>query len=61
MLHIEIMKFCQNHWSLLYIYICVRYTVHYTYSHREGGEQTREKVREAIVHKAGQKYQHDCL
>jgi hypothetical protein len=27
----------------------------YTYSHREGdgGEQTREKVREATVHKAG--------
>ncbi len=25
------------------------------------GELTREKVREAIVHKAGRKYQHDWL
>ncbi len=38
-------------------------TVH-TYSHREGGEGgelTREKVRGAIVHNAGRKYQHDWL
>jgi hypothetical protein len=29
--------------------------------HRKGGggDLTREKVRRAIVHKAGQKYQHD--
>ncbi len=26
-----------------------------------GGELTRDKVRGAIVHKAGQKYQHDWL
>ncbi len=33
-----------------------------TYSHTDGGgELTREKVRGAIVHKAGQKYQHDWL
>jgi hypothetical protein len=25
------------------------------------GELTKEKVRGAIVHKAGRKYQHDCL
>jgi hypothetical protein len=41
-----------------------RYTLYacilHTYSHREGGgELTREKVRGAIVHKAGRKYQHD--
>jgi hypothetical protein len=42
---------------------CIRvYTIQYTYSHREGGEElTREKVRGAIVHKAGRKYQHDLL
>jgi hypothetical protein len=28
---------------------------------RGGGELTREKVREAIVYKAGGKYQHDRL
>jgi hypothetical protein len=28
---------------------------------RERGELTREKVRGAIVHKADQNYQHDCL
>jgi hypothetical protein len=41
---------------------CIVYK--YTYSHREGGggvELTRENVRGAIVHKAGQKYQHDWL
>ncbi len=36
-----------------------------TYAHREGGrgtvELTREKVRWAIVHKSGGKYQHDWL
>jgi hypothetical protein len=40
------------------LYTCIQYT----YSHREGvtgGELTREKVRRAIVHKAGRKYQHD--
>jgi hypothetical protein len=36
----------------------------YTYSHRERkvggvGELTREKVKGAIVNKAGRKYQHD--
>jgi hypothetical protein len=33
----------------------------YTYPHREGGgtELTREKVRRALLHKAGRKYQHD--
>jgi hypothetical protein len=35
-----------------------------TYAHREGGEGggrkvTREKVRGAMVHKAGRKYQHN--
>jgi hypothetical protein len=36
-------------------------TPQYTYSHREGEQEelTREKVRGAIVHKAGRKYQHD--
>ncbi len=35
----------------------------YNYSHGErgGGELTREKVRGAIIHKAGRKYQHDWL
>ncbi len=33
--------------------------VQYTYSHREGGELTREKARGAKVHKAGRKYQQD--
>ncbi len=42
------------------LYACIQYT----YSHREGegedgGELTREKVRGAIVHKAGRKYQQD--
>jgi hypothetical protein len=34
----------------------------YTYIHWEGGREgklTREKIRGAIVHKAGGKYQHD--
>ncbi len=45
------------------LYTCIQYT----YSHKEkgggvgGGELTREKVRGAIVHKAGRKYQHDWL
>ncbi len=43
---------------------CIR-VYKYTYSHREGGKGegglTREKVRGAIVHKAGRKYQHDWL
>ncbi len=37
------------------LYTCIQYT----YSQREGGEEgdlTREKVRGAIVHKAGRKY-----
>ncbi len=40
------------------------YTCVYTYSHREedeGGELTREKVRGAMLHKAGWKYQLDWL
>jgi hypothetical protein len=40
------------------LYTCIQYF----YSHREvgeGGELTREKVRGAIVHKAGRKNQHD--
>jgi hypothetical protein len=47
------------------------YTLHtciiqYTYSRRVGGKGgvgklTREKIRGAIVHKAGRKYQHDSL
>jgi hypothetical protein len=37
------------------LYMCIQYTN----SHREGGGKlTREKVRVAIVHKAGRKYQH---
>ncbi len=42
------------------LYTCIQYT----YSHREGGrggELTREKVRGAIGHKGGRKYQHDWL
>jgi hypothetical protein len=42
------------------LYTCIQYS----YSHKEGGtweELTREKVRGAIVHKAGRKYQHDWL
>ncbi len=42
------------------LYTCLQYN----YSHREvggGGELTREKVRGAIVPKAGRKYQHDWL
>ncbi len=38
------------------------YPVQFTYSHRKGereGEPTRVKVREARLHKAGRKYQHD--
>jgi hypothetical protein len=41
-------------------YTCILYA----YSYREGGmggELNREKVRGAIVHKAGRKYQHDWL
>jgi len=30
----------------------------FTQGRGEGGKLTREKVREAIVHKAGRKYQH---
>ncbi len=30
-----------------------------TYSHREGGGSTSEKVRRGLVHKSGRKYQHD--
>jgi hypothetical protein len=41
------------------------YTVHlFTQGRGEGGrggELTREKVRGAIVHKAGRKYQHDRM
>ncbi len=33
----------------------------YTGKGGEGGELTRAKVRGAIVHKAGRKYQHDWL
>jgi hypothetical protein len=42
---------------LFTLYTCIQYI----YSHREGGrgELTREKVRGAIVQKAGRKYQHD--
>ncbi len=36
-------------------------SIQYTYSHEEGGELIREKVRGAIVHKAVRKYQHDWL
>jgi hypothetical protein len=46
-----------------YVYTCTvqySYTVFlFTQGRREGGELTREKVREAIVHEAGQKYQQD--
>jgi hypothetical protein len=43
----------QNHCTLLYIYILIHT------GRGKGGEPTREKVRGAIVHKAGRKYQHD--
>ncbi len=40
------------------LYACIQYA----YSQGKGrGELTREKVRGAIVHKAGRKYQHDWL
>ncbi len=45
----------------VYVYTVYMYC---TYSHWEGGgvaELTREKVRGAIVYKAGRKYQHDWL
>ncbi len=38
------------------------YLTQCTYSHRvRGGELTREKIRGAMLHKAGRKYQHDWL
>jgi hypothetical protein len=40
----------------IYVY-CIRYL--FTQGGGGGGELTREKVRGAIVHKAGRKYQHD--
>jgi hypothetical protein len=45
------------------LYTCIQYIVliHTGKGVRGGGELTREKVRGAKVHKAGQKYQHDCL
>ncbi len=41
---------------LLYVY-----TIQYTYSHWEEGELAREKVKRAIVHNTGRKYQHKGL
>jgi hypothetical protein len=38
------------------LYTCIQYTDSYR---KGGGELTREKVRGAIVHKAGRKYQND--
>jgi hypothetical protein len=43
---------------------CIRvvYTTLYLFTQgRGGGELTREKVRGAILHKAGRKYQHGCI
>jgi hypothetical protein len=40
---------------------CTVYSILYLRTQGRGRELTREKVRGAIVHKAGRKYQHDLL
>jgi hypothetical protein len=44
----------------VYVYSVYLFSIH-TWKGGRGEELTRKKVREAIVHKAGRKYQHDWL
>jgi hypothetical protein len=37
------------------------YILYSYFGNGEGGEMNQREVRKAIVHKAGRKYQHDCL
>ncbi len=43
------------------LYTCIQYNYSQRGGVRRGGEVTRDKIRGAIVHKAGRKYQHDWL